>query len=621
MGEQKVQVFSNDSQKASFIQHLLWDIEALEWMLQNQCFEKGITRIGAEQEFCLVTKDWRPANNADAILKRVQDPHFTTELAKYNLEINLDPVVLKGDCFHRVEQQLKMLLEKAKIAAKEEKSRVLLTGILPTISQNHLKLDYITERPRYLALNERLMSLRGSHFYLHLMGVDELSIQHNSVLFEACNTSFQLHLQIDPEDFISSFNWAQAISGPVLASCANSPLLLGRELWSETRVALFRQSIDTRHISLALKDQLPRVSFGSKWASGSISEIYKDNISQYKPILASEIDENALEALQKGTIPKLKALSLHNGTIYPWNRACYGVGDGKTHLRIENRYIPSGPSVADEMANFAFWVGLMKGRPKKFDVMASVMDFKEAKANFIKAARYGTEAEMIWEGKLQPVKSLIQEVFLPIAQQGLQSVGIPEETLQYYLGIIEERIHVQTGSQWLVRNFRNLKKTEKTDASLRWLTRETYKNQKLNLPVHQWKKIVPHKALKDFTPWVGHFMSTRLLTVNKNDLASLATHIMQWNNIHHMPVEDEKGKLCGLLTWRHVTKTNLDLPNPSRLVKDIMVTEVITVTAQTPMDEAITLMKKHTIGCLPVMQHEELIGIITLNDVMKYNDA
>ena len=278
MGEQKVQVFSNDSQKASFIQHLLWDIEALEWMLQNQCFEKGITRIGAEQEFCLVTKDWRPANNADAILKRVQDPHFTTELAKYNLEINLDPVVLKGDCFHRVEQQLKMLLEKAKIAAKEEKSRVLLTGILPTISQNHLKLDYITERPRYLALNERLMSLRGSHFYLHLMGVDELSIQHNSVLFEACNTSFQLHLQIDPEDFISSFNWAQAISGPVLASCANSPLLLGRELWSETRVALFRQSIDTRHISLALKDQLPRVSFGSKWASGSISEIYKDNI-------------------------------------------------------------------------------------------------------------------------------------------------------------------------------------------------------------------------------------------------------------------------------------------------------------------------------------------------------
>ena len=174
----------------------------------------------------------------------------------------------------------------------------------------------------------------------------------------------------------------------MLASCANSPLLLGRELWSETRVALFRQSIDTRHISLALKDQLPRVSFGSKWASGSISEIYKDNISQYKPILASEIDENALETLQKGTIPKLKALSLHNGTIYPWNRACHGVGDGKPHLRIENRYIPSGPSVADEMANFAFWVGLMKGRPKKFDVMASLMDFKEAKANFIKAARY-----------------------------------------------------------------------------------------------------------------------------------------------------------------------------------------------------------------------------------------
>lgn len=619
MGEQKVLIKSSEDIHAQFIEHLLTDINALEYMLEKGLFEKNITRIGAEQEFCLVTDDWRPANNSATILEAINDNHFTTELAKYNLEINLDPVELTGDCFRVMSNQLKTLLKKANKMAKKHGSKVVLTGILPTISQNHLKLDYLSDRPRYHALNKQLMKMRGSHFYLHLMGVDELSIRHDSVLYEACNTSFQMHLQIDPDDFVSSFNWAQAISGPVLAACANSPLLLGRELWNETRIALFRQSIDTRHISLALKDQLPRVSFGHDWAKGSVVDIYKENIAQYKMLLATPIDENSMDVLQNGGIPKLKALSLHSGTIYPWNRACYGVGNGKPHLRIENRYIPSGPSRLDEIANFAFWIGLMKARPKKYDDMSTAMNFKDAKSNFIKSARYGKEAVHSWNGELMPVRKLISDVFIPLAHDGLESFGVSKEDRTYYLSIIEERIQKRNGAQWTLCNFRDLQKTHKKDQSLRLLTRAMYRNQQKDLPVHEWPQVSAEKHLEEQSLWVSHIMTTRLLTVKDTDLADLATSIMEWKNVHHMPVENDKGMLCGLLTWSHVEKNTKEAPNASRLVMDIMTTKIITTSPETPIQEAIRIMREKQIGCLPVIQDDELIGIITVKDVVPYD--
>jgi CBS domain-containing protein len=621
MGEHSMALKSSKECQADYIEHLLLDIEALEFLIANDRFEKGITRIGAEQEFCLVTKDYRPAANSDDLLASLNDVHYTTELAKYNLEINLDPVALKGKCFEQVEHQLQDYLNKADVAAKSIGSRVVLTGILPTISQNHLKLDYITDRPRYKELNDQLMLLRGSNFHLHLMGVDELTMSHDSVLFEACNTSFQLHLQIEPSDFISSFNWAQAIAGPILSICTNSPVLLGRELWCETRIALFRQSIDTRNLSLALKDQLPRVSFGNKWAKGSVVDIYKENIAQFKTILSTQIDENSLLEAKNGKIPKLKALGLYNGTIYPWNRACYGVGGGKPHLRIENRYIPAGPSVLDEMANFALWVGLMKGRPPSFDDMPKVMEFQDAKSNFIKAARYGKEAVLFWEGELLPAKRLLKDKLLPIAYDGLKRMGISHKNIERYFEVIEGRMEGKTGSKWIVSNYRRLQKTQKSDHALRLITRAMYKNQKKGLPVHLWPDVVSEKKLLDFTPWVGHIMSIRLLTVKRNDLADLATSIMQWKNIHHMPVEDDRGNLCGLLTWTHVEKNRVAGKKKTRLVEDIMVKKVITVTSNTPIPDAIALMKENSIGCLPVLQDNELIGIITITDVIPYDHS
>jgi CBS domain-containing protein len=619
MGEQKVNIQESDEKKTEFIRHLLDDVKALEYMLEHQLFEKGITRIGAEQEFCLVTEDWRPAKNSIGILEDINDPHFTTELACFNLEINLDPVELKDNCLSKIQQQLQELLKKASIAAEKNDSKIVLAGILPTISKAHLNFDYITPMPRYYALNQKLMALRMNHFHLYLLGVDELNISHDSILFEACNTSFQLHLQIEPNDFISSFNWAQAISGPVLGICANSPLLFGRELWNESRIALFRQSVDTRNISSALKDEAPRVAFGSDWATGSPASIYKDDISQHKVILSRDLTQNSLEMVQQGKIPKLEALTLHSGTIYPWNRACYGVGNGKPHLRIENRYIPSGPSILDEMANFAFWVGLMSGRPKKYDNMSKVMDFKDAKSNFIKAARTGKNSILIWDDKEYTIKELIKNVMLPIAHSGLTKVGVAKADIKRLLAIIEERLTGITGAQWIISNYRKMRETETIDNSLRLVTKATYKNQKTNKTVSEWAPIDESESLKHSSNQIGQIMSTRVLTAIDTDLAAMATSIMQWKNIHHVPVQNKAGELCGLLTWTHVQNLKEGSTNKSILVKDIMAKDVISITASKSIKEAIVIMKEKEIGCLPVIQEKELVGIVTTKDVIAFN--
>ena len=265
MGEHKVKKITDKKARAEFIRHLLIDVDALEYMLEKDLIEGDITRIGTEQEFCLVNDNWRPSNKSGEILSDIDDPHFTTEIAVFNLEINLDPVELKNNAFSLVEDQLKDLMKKAMMTAKKYDNKIILTGILPTISKKELEFKYMTPLQRYWMLNDMLKELRGTNFRLHLRGVDELFIKHDSVMFEGCNTSFQLHLQIAPNDFISSYNWAQAISGPLLGVCTNSPILLGRELWSETRIGLFQQSIDTRNSSFALENRQSRVSFSKEW--------------------------------------------------------------------------------------------------------------------------------------------------------------------------------------------------------------------------------------------------------------------------------------------------------------------------------------------------------------------
>ena len=366
MGDQQITPLSGQT-RTEFLRHLIGDIEALEYMIENGVIESGITRIGAEQEFCLVQKDLRPAMTGPEILAQTSEPQFTSELAQWNLEINLDPQDTGPGCLQRMAAQLNDLLNLANTRAQQFDSDVVLTGILPTIRKSDVDFKYMTPNPRYRVLDNILKELRGEDFSLYIEGVDEINLKHSSILFEACNTSFQAHLQIDPDEFADKYNWAQVLAGPILAGCVNSPVLLGKELWSETRIALFRQSIEIRHAGNYIRDKQPRVAFGYDWLKSSAVEIFKNDVAFYKLIISSELDkEDSLELLAKGEIPELRAMNLHNGTLYKWNRACYGVGgNGKPHLRIENRYLPSGPTPHDAMANATLWIGLMEAMPEE----------------------------------------------------------------------------------------------------------------------------------------------------------------------------------------------------------------------------------------------------------------
>ena len=621
MGSQLVTAITTQKQRKNFVYHLLKDIEAFEQMIKEDMFEKGIQRVGAEQELCLVDKHYRPATNALKILEKVADKHLTTELALFNLEINLDPFELKKDCFSKLENQLTTLLKKENEKAHEvDTNKVILSGILPTLKKKDLVFKNVTPYKRYKTLNNVLKSLRGDDFKLDIQGVEELILKHDSILFEACNTSFQVHLQIDIDNAIDMYNWSQAIAGPMLSIMSNSPLLLGKELWSETRIALFQQSVDLRNKSYLLRGQQPRVSFGNSWVKNSILELFTDDISRHAPLVTSEFEEDSLASLKKGIIPQLKALNLHNGTLYKWNRLCYGVHKNIAHLRIENRYIPAGPSIKDEIANALFWVGVMQGMPKEYKNITKKMPFIDAKSNFINAARTGIDTYFNWCGKGISAKKIIKKMFLPIAKKGLKKSNINQKDIDYYLGIIEDRIEKNiTGAKWITRNKRRLNKSLSNYETKVLLTEKTYQNQQLNIPVTEWENILDNKVnVSNKHNKLYKVMSTELFVVNENDLVQLVFKIMNWKKIHHIPVVNKNNKIVGIISKEVLLKYDFSKKTNKQITaKKIMDTDFISLTPESLVTKGKSLMKKHNKSCILIIEVGELVGIFTKNDLLK----
>jgi CBS domain-containing protein len=618
MGQHNISIAENNEQRKAFLRYLLHDVKALDQMIERGLFEQGVQRIGAEQEFFIVDKHFKPSRNGPEILALLNDEHFTTELARYNLEINLDPVHFSNGCFRQIEQELRGLLQQADQVAAQFDDTLILTGILPSIDLRAVEMDYLTPNPRYHALGEIVKRLRGRDFELNINGVDELMLAHSNILFEACNTSFQIHLQTDVDQFVDQYNWAQAIAGPVLAIATNSPLLFGRELWSETRITLFQQSVDMRKRLNHLRERQQRVSFGNKWIR-SVTEVYKDDISRYPLIFMSDIEHDSLDVLAQGTIPTLKALCIHNGTIWKWNRPCYGILGGKPHMRIENRYLPSGPTVIDEVANMALWVGLMKAMPDQYKDIWKIMDFEDAKENFYKAARIGILTGMMWEGSIFSVQKLILEVLLPLAKQGLRKAQIPEEDISRYLDVIEERTRTgKTGSRWMVNGFRTLKKKLGRDEAMVTLTAAIHKRRVTAEPIHQWPDLsLGEKELLTVNyDVVSTIMTTDLITCQAQDPVELVATIMEWRNIRHIPVEDDHGNITGIITKKRIL--NYQASNNAdafATVEDIMIKDPVCVDASVGIIEAMKIMTERGVSCLPVIHHDKLIGLLTDTDM------
>lgn len=622
MGQQEVKPSLTGEQLRSFRQALLRDLEALEYMLAEDLFDRGPRRIGAEQEMFLVAENGLPAPAALAMLEEIDDPHFTTELALFNLEANLDPQVFKGRCLRRMEEQLNTLLAKARTAAATVGARVALVGILPTIRKSDLDLENMTPFPRYHALNDALTSLRGEDYEFRIRGIDELLVQHDSVMVEACNCSFQAHLQVTADEFATMYNIAQVLAAPVLAAATNSPMLFGRRLWAETRIALFEQAVDTRPSSPDLRETMPRVSFGRGYVKDSVLDLFREDVTRFRALLTAEHTEDPMKLLKQGIAPKLPALCLHNGTVYRWNRACYGVTEGKPHLRIENRILPAGPTPVDEIANCALWFGLMLAMAEDVGDVRKHIPFEVAVNNFHNAAQQGYAAQLTWlGGQTLPARQLILTRLLPQAREGLASAGINKRDIDRYLGVIAERMERETtGSHWALRSFNALREESSASEAITAVTEAMIARQGLGRPVARWElaRLEEGGDWKNSYVRVEHFMTTDLYTVQEDEPVDLVANLMDWNRIRHVLVEDQQHRLVGLVSYRSLLRVvgRRSADGDSVAVSEIMTRNPITVEPETPTLDAINLMRQQRMACLPVVKDDRLVGVVTERDFM-----
>jgi CBS domain-containing protein/gamma-glutamylcysteine synthetase len=607
-----------------FTRSMLRDLYALERLVAEGKIEAGARRLGMEQELFLVDSGWRPAMVALEVLERLGHGAFTTELARYNLEINLEPLPLAGGCFAALERNLKRHIETVREASKREGAEVVLTGILPTLKKSDATLDNITPRDRYYALNDAMTRMRGGPARLQIQGIDELNVEHDSVMLESCNTSCQVHLQVSAEEFALLYNSAQAVLGPVLASCVNSPLLFGRRLWSETRIALFQQSVDTRAATKHLRDRTPRVRFGDSWVKSSVIELFQEDIVRFRSLLPTQVVEDPLAVLDEGGVPELAALQLHNSTVYRWNRPCYGRGNGKPHLRIECRAIPSGPTVLDEVANAALWIGSVLGLAAELGDVREFIDFDDAKKNFLDAARHGLNATFTWlNDETIGAKELTLDRLIPLARRGLTEADVDPSDVDHYLGVVEERVaSCITGAQWLMRSLAQMKGHGTSSERLAALTAATATRQHEGRPGHEW----PLARLEEGGGWknnylrVEQYMTTELFTVHENELVDLVAFLMDQKQIRHVLVEDDYHEIVGLVSYRSLlrllTRGQIGDPNIAMPVKDVMVRDPITVPPETPTTEAIELMHRNRVSVLPVVKAGKLVGTIGERDFM-----
>jgi gamma-glutamyl:cysteine ligase YbdK (ATP-grasp superfamily) len=461
-------------------------------MLREQRFDDNPSMVGQEIELNLVDERGMPSmRNAD-VLKVIADPAWDTEVGQFNLEINVPPRQLDGDAVVDLEREVRASLNAADAKARTIGASLVMIGILPTLDEYDVHEGTMSANERYRVLNEQIFAARGEDMQIDIDGAEQLLTHCDSITPEAACTSVQLHTQVSPDAFADYWNAAQAIAGPQVALAANSPFLFGRQLWHETRIPLFEQSTDTRPDELKEQGVRPRVWFGERWIT-SVFDLFEENIRYFPALLPICEDEDPLAVLDSGAIPQLAEMSLHNGTIYRWNRPVYGVVDGTPHLRVENRVLPAGPTIADVMANAAFYYGLVRTLAEAKRPVWTAMSFTTAAENLHEAARHGLDAQLYWPGVGEtPAAELVLRRLLPLAREGLAGWGVAPDHADRLLGIIEQRcLTGQTGAAWQIAEVAGLTRRDGLDRreALRQMTLRYIEYMHTNEPVHTWPAV------------------------------------------------------------------------------------------------------------------------------------
>jgi gamma-glutamyl:cysteine ligase YbdK (ATP-grasp superfamily) len=457
-------------------------------MLKEAAFDTDDPMTGLEIELNLVDDDGRPALKNNEVLTAIADPDFQTELGQFNIEINVPPARPREGGLSTFEANLRRSLNDAEEKSRSVGARMVMIGILPTLIDGHLEPENISGNSRYQLLSEQVLAARGEDIVIDIRGIDRLQATADSIVPEAACTSTQIHVQTSPAQFAAYWNASQAISAIQLAIGANSPYLLGKELWRETRIPLFEQATDTRSEELKAQGVRPRVWFGERWIT-SVFDLFEENVRYFPALLPITEDEDPLAVLEAGGTPELAELRLHNGTIYRWNRPIYDIAGGKPHLRVENRVLAAGPTVADTMANAAFYFGLVRELAEAERPLWSQMSFSAAEENFHTAAEQGIDAQVYWPGIGQVrATELVLRRLLPLAHAGLDRWGATPAERDRLLGIIEQRCLKGTnGAEWFARRVHDHANAgEERMECLRRTLVEYRTLMHTNDPVHTW---------------------------------------------------------------------------------------------------------------------------------------
>jgi hypothetical protein len=458
-------------------------------MLREAAFDTDDPMTGLEIEFNLVDDLGHPALKNAEVLDAIADPDFQTELGQFNIEINVPPAKLREGGLTTFEDDLRRSLNDAEEKSNALGAHMVMIGILPTLREEHLAPSTLSANPRYKLLSEQILEARGEDIVIDIRGAERLQTTADSIMPEAACTSTQFHVQTSPENFADYWNAAQAISAVQLAVGANAPYLLGKELWRETRIPLFEQAADTRSEELKAQGVRPRVWFGERWIT-SVFDLFEENVRYFPALLPITEDEDPLEVLEAGDTPRLGELRLHNGTIYRWNRPVYDIAGGVPHLRVENRVLAAGPTVADTIANAAFFFGLVRHLAESERPLWSQMSFSAAEENFHTAAQQGIDSLIYWPGVGQVrATELTLRRLLPMAHEGLDAWGVEPAVRDRLMAIIEQRcLRGTNGAEWFTRRVheRTAGGTDRAEA-LRATLVDYRQLMHTNEPVHTWE--------------------------------------------------------------------------------------------------------------------------------------
>jgi len=478
MGQEVAQDSVGEEEAALFSARLRDETRLLKsWFdARRFVYSDGFT-CGMELEAWLVDENWLPAPENEAFLEALDDPLVVHELSQFNFELNCEPASLTGAAFGTLREELARTWASCRQTAAAKGLTPLMIGILPTVRDEMLQLDWMSASNRYRLLNERLFALRQERpLNIDITGEDRLQLSCETLMIEAASTSVQAHLQVNQEDAKRFYNASLIVSAATVACAANAPFLYGKSLWAESRVPTFEQAL--AHSSHRDREgrNVQRVTFGSGYLRRSLLEPFLENLNGYPPLLPALSDDPA---------ERLKHLRLQNGTVWRWNRPIIGFdGHGEPHLRIEHRVMSAGPTLDDVMANIALYLGLTLAYGRRATPPEEEIPFEAARDNFYAAARHGLGARVRWtgndEGDLQP---LLLQRLLPEAKAALAECGVDDAELDFYFDdILKRRVLTgRTGTDWQ-RSFIDLH-----GPNFQALTEAYAERQESGQPVHRWR--------------------------------------------------------------------------------------------------------------------------------------